>query len=483
MKNDKVACCAKACGSYCGARNCEAGPGGKRACCKSGIPIGVICSPSVSAPCTRYTKDYPVKDPCIPYGGMSHTNGVTCCAKACGSFCGSANCNAGPLPSSACCVTRIPADRICGTSVPAPCTRLIKQRHEDATDSGDACSLYGGMMHRNGVTCCAKACGSYCGSWNCNAGPLPSSDCCMKRIPADQICSTSQSAPCTQVRIGRMDNVWNDWRLRFPELASQKVMSSTDKLRVWRALGRNWWMEFVDGHSHKTGPHSFDHSAVSRQNGQDGQFYKHVFAEYHRWSRPWIWNKRWTANELARLNSRLRGRKCKWSSCLDGWSLENPNKGKPWLPDWWPSGVQKRYYHRSAKRRDLNRLLAAYYRKRDSGLRIYGNNYESRKALRNLATLFRSMASMHPFQDANSRTRMLLLQTELVQLGGHPVSMLNNGWAIYQTDSIDKVVEMILHGWCNWEVIARTGNSPFIGKSSDDNDFGKNSYKNGRCEQ
>ena len=46
-------CCASACGDFCGAPNCDDGPGGRRSCCGSAIPDEDLCGPvKDTAPCT-----------------------------------------------------------------------------------------------------------------------------------------------------------------------------------------------------------------------------------------------------------------------------------------------------------------------------------------------------------------------------------------------------------------------------------------------
>mgnify|MGYP003309983852 CR=1 FL=1 len=61
-----------------------------------------------------------------------------------------------------------------------------------------ACSDFGGILHSSGDACCASACGSYCGAWNCDKGPGGSSACCGGSIVAsDNVCGVlEQMAPC-----------------------------------------------------------------------------------------------------------------------------------------------------------------------------------------------------------------------------------------------------------------------------------------------
>ena len=47
-------CCAKECGNFCGATNCDEGPGGNKRCCGSMIPDSKVCGvQNQTPPCTR----------------------------------------------------------------------------------------------------------------------------------------------------------------------------------------------------------------------------------------------------------------------------------------------------------------------------------------------------------------------------------------------------------------------------------------------
>lgn len=52
---DERTCCHSSCGFYCGAGNCNEGPGGGSLCCGDSIPDEVICSTSKMAPCSMAT--------------------------------------------------------------------------------------------------------------------------------------------------------------------------------------------------------------------------------------------------------------------------------------------------------------------------------------------------------------------------------------------------------------------------------------------
>jgi len=81
--------------------------------------------------------------------------------------------------------------------------------------------------------------------------------------------------------------------------------------------------------------------------------------------------------------------------------------------------------------------------------------------LRPLATLFAVLAEIHPFPDANSRTRNFALQAEVARLGGHPVLLVDFGWRVYRMESQDEVELYLLRGWCAWKRALDDGVSPY----------------------
>ena len=87
-------------------------------------------------------------------------------------------------------------------------------------------------------------------------------------------------------------------------------------------------------------------------------------------------------------------------------------------------------------------------------------------SLEPLAKLFAYAAELHPFPDGNSRTRALLLNSKLVQAGGHEVLLYNIGWPIYYMTSYEQVQSYLLEGWCAYEYYAAHGTSPYVALSS-----------------
>ena len=58
------------------------------------------------------------------------------------------------------------------------------------------------------------------------------------------------------------------------------------------------------------------------------------------------------------------------------------------------------------------------------------------------------MAEIHPFLDANGRTRNIVLETELCRLGGHPLLLHDTGWFVYNQPSQAALELCLLRGWC-----------------------------------
>lgn len=274
----------------------------------------------------------------------------------------------------------------------------------------------------------------------------------------------------------------------------------------WQMLGTNWWMMFVDGWAQFYGEHVFDNKCMSFLNKQDGRFLTHVRAEYEHWARrsdSWK-DHRWTVDSLAEMNARLRG-------C----------PGKPWFSHWAPrvngycGDKHGGAVHISGnittgppevKRDELIRILEEYYDALDKfqpadhlpslfsadpannvsqdcqdcfrkaqvsdpseGLEDRINASLGKPSSRLLqvlpllARLFASLAELHPFQDANSRTRLFVLQIELVKLGSHPVINGDNSYWVYWSRDLQEVQRFILDGFCNHEYVTTTGLAAFTG--------------------
>lgn len=124
------------------------------------------------------------------------------------------------------------------------------------------------------------------------------------------------------------------------------------------------------------------------------------------------------------------------------------------------------------KRATLNRLFDEYYNATaplprptppPSGA---GPRARLGRALRPLAILLGSLAELHPFQDANSRARLLVLQSELARLGDHGVFLYDASWSVYPLlHSLPLIEVFVLQGWCGWEAYLHTRTSPFANVS------------------
>jgi len=258
------------------------------------------------------------------------------------------------------------------------------------------------------------------------------------------------------------DGKWFMWEDRLPGIikANDSNNSASDLADVWTHLGDKWWMEFIDGQFHKDGPHVLDHTKTNDKNGQDGKVYEHSKELYMQYSALAQWKYPTTADSMEHINAVHKGASCQTAPCLELYLA-------PWSLTLGPEVRRKR----------MQGLLAEYY---NGTAPLLGLDRRSRlrKGLPHLAKLFGAVAALHPFKDANSRTRVMLMQTELVRLGGHPAilwgfrenvyamcgygahSKKNNGSDDYNCD-IASIQNLLLNGWCAWEIAAATGKSPF----------------------
>ena len=211
----------------------------------------------------------------------------------------------------------------------------------------------------------------------------------------------------------------------------------------WTALGDSWWKIFIDGNQHYKGPHVFDGTLESLARDQDGNTFLHLKEEYERFATPHAWESlQWDVDSLEATNARLRGINgtcaphCKGSPLYlaqmlprnqsYNWRVRSPLPCIPsdyssfsLLPSLGPVHDSS-FWTATAKRAALERLLSEYYE--DVG---HGPNVGSSSAKQagvpdgfsRLAKLYYALAELHPFADANSRTRLLLVHTELVRMG------------------------------------------------------------------
>lgn len=234
---------------------------------------------------------------------------------------------------------------------------------------------------------------------------------------------------------------WFAWDDRLPELTDEKKMTGTsdDFVRVWTHLDDKWWTEFIDGQFHKDGPHALDHSVSNMKAGMDGEFYQHSKEVYDIFSDPSRWEKPFTTAGLAQVNAIHQGHACENATCYEMLTYVKPQSIQTVLTD---------YYNNIALLDGLDRRTRL------------------QRGLPHLTTLFGTISRMHPFKDANSRTRLLMLQVEFVRLGGHPVILWGLRDNVYSDCSLTqcdygKVQNTLLDSWCAWEFAASSGKSPF----------------------
>ena len=246
-------------------------------------------------------------------------------------------------------------------------------------------------------------------------------------------------------------------------------------------------MLFIDGVAQYQGLGAFEGTHLSSHHANGTNFLTHAKAEYLRWSRPEAWAQgRWTVERVAALNLRLRG--CEFEDgsldCLTYTPyIPRPQNyvqveellmgGQPCndcglcmprfscagqasspvndLDTWTLSSWMWR------KSEALGNALDEYYAEVDhSTSGPYGL-----KGFAPLAKLFATMADLHPFNDANSRTRLFVLNTELTRLGGHPTMLAENGWSIYYYSTPQLLEGRLLSGYCSFEYARDHGVTPY----------------------
>jgi hypothetical protein len=292
----------------------------------------------------------------------------------------------------------------------------------------------------------------------------------------------------------RGDYEWFDWSAKFPELGkslhqtqqhleppdeaaefdapSAKKEDSADFVRIWNRLGDNMWMKTLDGKFHVNGTHAIDSSTESQSN-----FSGESLPQYERFLNETEWHTQWTADRLAQANAAFMGSTCQSASCDEMYMYA-------WLPAWSPPKpldvvITERPERREQVQRlrgDLDLLLSDYYRL-VSSLQDVNRSLRLQFALPILSHFYLKLAYTHPFTDANTRSRVLFLNTELVRLGGHPVIFwdfresqdLCETWWSHQAsfydscafNAVGSMESLIKEGWCAWEAAALTGISPY----------------------
>ena len=285
----------------------------------------------------------------------------------------------------------------------------------------------------------------------------------------------------------------------------------------WRALQTNWWMPFIDGWAHTCGATAFDQAQTITKLGGDGRLSEHLHSYLEKFSDYNLMHETilsidmveamnmelqglsWAINppthgtwEVAFPYSEFRPRDNKWdpnhTAMLGYTGAVHVDKAKIFehATDWGKvtktsnedqrTGVydQVRVNLTGAP---LDQFYAAIT-KDDCNITRFTTNESSltdhshpRAALGCLlpaaATLYATMAELHPFIDGNSRTRTMVLNTQLARAGAHPVVLYNNGWGVYHMNNLEELEEYLLGGYCAWEYVLATGESPYVGHSPD----------------
>jgi len=294
-----------------------------------------------------------------------------------------------------------------------------------------------------------------------------------------QVLLQLQKAKTISVVPESLDTLWFDWQRRVLPSRSRSLSTfhldganheEPTKSQVWNALGGNWWMAYLDGKDHWKGKHGYDHQRDKKH--MVNNFYELEEREFKSSFTHDDWDIRWNTTNLAQLNSRLLPKRCATPSCEDLYIDDyDPAQYKLDSPVPTPLPFQS---NSSMRIRKLDELLSAYYSELDASRVANSGTSVLRKMFPLLLKTYAQMALIHPFADGNSRTRTTFLQTELVRIGGHPVMMYDNAWFVYWARSFDNLKNIVLQGWCNWEVAVATGSSPYVAPNNIT--FGNRSY-------
>jgi hypothetical protein len=313
------------------------------------------------------------------------------------------------------------------------------------------------------------------------------------------------------------------------DAAAKEAVHLVSEDHPWRALQKNWWMPFIDGWAHECGVTVYDHHTVITDRGGDGQLSAHLQTQYDKFSKyDLMYHAHLSIDMVEIMNMNLQG--VSWAANPNFGNWEGASPYTEWFPRhpacggfeafrgcggekppiiWTtPLGekpmmgytgavhVDKAKIFREAKatrdysaNRGLYRTVRvgligdpldhfyAAITKPDCNVTSFtdslADHSHPRAALGCLlpaaATLYATMAQLHPFIDGNSRTRTtcMVLNTQLTRAGAHPVVLYNNGWAAYHMNSLEELEEYLLGGYCAWEYVLATGESPYVGHAPD----------------
>ena len=262
-------------------------------------------------------------------------------------------------------------------------------------------------------------------------------------------------------------------------------------------------MPFVDGWAHECGATVFDDAGSLTWAGGDGELSRHLQTLYTNFSDSAVLAARLNASAVEAMNLELQGVQmpnlimARHTLCVRAKKANCTRDGllySDWQPrrDFWPNGtgagdmmgfkgavsvlnkeemrakMDEAHDYSNVRQLLIQDPLHTFYEAIYSGdCGISPHNPHPRAALGCLlpaaATLYATLAELHPFVDGNSRTRLMVLQTQLARAGAHPVVLYNNGWAPYHMNSLEELEEYLLGGYCAWEYVNATGKSPYAG--------------------
>ena len=275
-----------------------------------------------------------------------------------------------------------------------------------------------------------------------------------------------------------------------------RVADPTCLVRSWTVFGDLlWWLPYVDGWAHRWGAAAFDGTAESQENGQDGRVSAYLRATHDHFRSTAAWGAAsgetgaerqsdgalWSSSRALWTNQMLRG--CGEGStssrrCVGLFTTYTPRHTNDGIAD---SRVHGEGVVSVFKPGDweqvqvdvpamLDTAFANYSRElADAVARsppLWADYLHPRRAfggvLRPLSWLFAYLAELHPFPDANSRTRNFILQTSLLRAGGHLLLLPDNGWVVYQMSSFEQLENFLLGGWCAYEYYRVHDASPYL---------------------
>jgi hypothetical protein len=235
---------------------------------------------------------------------------------------------------------------------------------------------------------------------------------------------------------------------------------------------KEWWLPFRDGWSHVLGAHGFDATIESQENGQDGRVHDRLYESIIDLDE----NRPLSAEILESMNFKQTG----VMGSQGIYTLYQPRRhhhnaiktagllfvAKPGTDDRDPI-VQ------NSTRMMLDEMLRTFYtyaRKPNGGEdgrrgRMRRPKQEMRRYLQPLAWLYVNLAELHPFRDANSRARAVVLQHSMLRYGGIPLLLPDLGWWVYYATSFKTVQDIFLCGWCASKYYKEHGTSPYVDMS------------------